>query len=399
MKYNIGDRVQTKLTRTPGTVRRISNGLVAVETDDPNVGVPLHIFEIQHGLFLSADAWEKISPSKIVVTSDGKTTLARLYDGSNVTKSAEAKCSPSDTYDFTTGANLAYDRLMRPTPASVKPQDKPKFKVGDKAKVVANSGNPRHFFEVGQIVNIDEVHQRSKGEWCARCTCRNGDQTINLSDLEPYAEHAKEPVKLYCVKDFMSGDWFTKGKVYETNQNDQFTTDSGYHPDRNEWDDNWTLGGYINWSDLLVPLVARPAKAGEWVYIAKSPYLSAISDGAVLRVINANDHHIDVNGDTDTQPWDGYLWHVIHSDYLTLDGYDGRYEQTEPKYFSGKVVCVETHDDFTVGKVYTFKDGKVNDNQGVKRPMNDYHAKTLESWNEDDGRCHTKFIEYKGEAT
>jgi hypothetical protein len=32
--------------------------------------------------------------SKIVLTSDGTTTLARLYDGDKVIKSAEAKCVP-----------------------------------------------------------------------------------------------------------------------------------------------------------------------------------------------------------------------------------------------------------------------------------------------------------------
>ena len=140
MKFNIGDRVQTKLNRTPGTVRWISDGMVAVETDDPNEGVPLSGFEIPRGLFLSADAWEKISPSKIVITSDGKTTLARLYDGNRVIRRAEAKCSPKDTYDFATGANLAYDRLMRPEtlekaqPEQPKQEDKPTYKVGDKVR-------------------------------------------------------------------------------------------------------------------------------------------------------------------------------------------------------------------------------------------------------------------------
>jgi len=62
--------------------------------------------------------------SKIVITSDGATTLARLYDGKKVVKCAEAKCSPSDTYDFKIGANLAYDRLMRPTVEPKKPTNK-----------------------------------------------------------------------------------------------------------------------------------------------------------------------------------------------------------------------------------------------------------------------------------
>lgn len=49
--------------------------------------------------------------NKIVITTDGITTLARLYDGNNVIKSAEAKCSPDDEFDFSTGAKIAFERL------------------------------------------------------------------------------------------------------------------------------------------------------------------------------------------------------------------------------------------------------------------------------------------------
>ena len=49
---------------------------------------------------------------KIVITTDGKTTLARLYDGKKVIKRAEAKCSSEDKFDFNVGAELAFNRLM-----------------------------------------------------------------------------------------------------------------------------------------------------------------------------------------------------------------------------------------------------------------------------------------------
>lgn len=49
--------------------------------------------------------------NKIVITTDGISTLARLYDGNNVIKSAEAKCSPDDEFDFSTGAKIAFERL------------------------------------------------------------------------------------------------------------------------------------------------------------------------------------------------------------------------------------------------------------------------------------------------
>ena len=50
--------------------------------------------------------------NKIVITSDGEKTLARLYDGNKIIKTATAKCSPDDNFDFETGATIAFDRLF-----------------------------------------------------------------------------------------------------------------------------------------------------------------------------------------------------------------------------------------------------------------------------------------------
>lgn len=49
---------------------------------------------------------------KIIVTTDGAETTARMYRGKEFVKSAKAKCSPHDTFDFKTGAALAMDRLL-----------------------------------------------------------------------------------------------------------------------------------------------------------------------------------------------------------------------------------------------------------------------------------------------
>ena len=48
---------------------------------------------------------------KIVITTDGTTTTANKYDGKTVIKTATAKCSPDDKFDFITGAKIAFDRL------------------------------------------------------------------------------------------------------------------------------------------------------------------------------------------------------------------------------------------------------------------------------------------------
>ena len=71
----------------------------------------------------------------------------------------------------------------------------------------------------------------------------------------------------------------------------------------------------------------------------------------------------------------------------------------QKQIYNGKVVCVETHDDFTVGKVYTFTGGKVTDDGLARRPMSSYVAESLKAWNQDQGDCIARFIEYKGEAT
>ena len=66
-----------------------------------------------HGFWIYSKDLELIKPNpeKIVITHDGKTTLARLYDGKTVVKSAEVKCDPRDEFDFAAGAKLAFKRL------------------------------------------------------------------------------------------------------------------------------------------------------------------------------------------------------------------------------------------------------------------------------------------------
>lgn len=66
-------------------------------------------------LWASEKEIEILEQPKIVITTDGRKTLASLYDGENVTKRAEAKCAPEDAFDFNTGARLAFDRLMAPS--------------------------------------------------------------------------------------------------------------------------------------------------------------------------------------------------------------------------------------------------------------------------------------------
>lgn len=73
--------------------------------------------------------------SKIVITTDGKTTIAKLYEGKKVVKTAEAKCSPEDEFNFNIGAAIALERLVGHVYGRVENAigdfDWEKFKAGD----------------------------------------------------------------------------------------------------------------------------------------------------------------------------------------------------------------------------------------------------------------------------
>lgn len=49
---------------------------------------------------------------KIIITTDGKTTLARLFSGTRVIAHAKAVCSQEDEFSFIVGSNLAFSRLL-----------------------------------------------------------------------------------------------------------------------------------------------------------------------------------------------------------------------------------------------------------------------------------------------
>lgn len=60
------------------------------------------------------DLYRESKTQKIVITTDGKTTTAALYDGKKRIKDAKAIRSDDDAFDLMTGAKLALDRLSKP---------------------------------------------------------------------------------------------------------------------------------------------------------------------------------------------------------------------------------------------------------------------------------------------
>ncbi|QNO18957.1 hypothetical protein [Caproicibacterium amylolyticum] len=91
----------------------------------------------------STDMIEPADSQTIVIRSDGKVTTAYLKDGHKTVKSAKSACSPIDTFDLYTGADIALKRLLGKPVEEVKAATEPKFKFGidEKVKVINYGAN------------------------------------------------------------------------------------------------------------------------------------------------------------------------------------------------------------------------------------------------------------------
>lgn len=130
MKFKVGDRVKVIKVNNhfkASHVGRVTTIRAVNPNGDRHTSVHGEHYTIVGGspfVFYTDELAAMVN--KIVITTDGKETLARLYDGDKVLKSATAKCSPDDTFNFETGARMAFDRLF----AEEKKEEKPKFEVG-----------------------------------------------------------------------------------------------------------------------------------------------------------------------------------------------------------------------------------------------------------------------------
>lgn len=168
MKFKVGDRVRVidefagvNLKGKVGTVVKVfPDGYmyeIGVEFDEPLYGWYGHDCgnkaKDSHGRWVYASELELVTESKkIVITTDGLKTIARLYEDDKVVKSATAKCSPIDTFSFEVGAKLAFERLF---PGETKIEARNiKFNDGDYARITANEYG--HNFPIGTIVKLEK---------------------------------------------------------------------------------------------------------------------------------------------------------------------------------------------------------------------------------------------------
>lgn len=125
MKYKVGDRVRIKTELADRTssgtclnsrMRKWEGKVMTIESVGYSTYRMLEdVGELRPGAgWFWGDDWiEGLADNfKIVITTEGNTVLARLYDGKKVLDETKATCSKDDKFVFATGAQLAFDRLL-----------------------------------------------------------------------------------------------------------------------------------------------------------------------------------------------------------------------------------------------------------------------------------------------
>ena len=133
---------------------------------------------------------------------------------------------------------------------------------------------------------------------------------LGVSTTEPAKESELEPVKLYCTKS--CGRTLTKGKVYEFDGHrvNYDGLDCFYANDFEDW-----KHGDSGFASCLAPLVRRPAKVGEWVYVLDRG-TSRYEEKRIYKVFDTGSNSCvwfaeDCKGN------------IPKENYLVLDGYTG----------------------------------------------------------------------------
>lgn len=116
---------------------------------------------------------------KIVVCRDGNRVTASWYENGKKVSAGVAKCSPEDTFDFATGARIAFDRLMI--------KDNSSSTAGDSKRVVALSTWTR--FELGKMAV--QVNRETIDDFLKECeergyTWQCGDKATERNPFRDY---------------------------------------------------------------------------------------------------------------------------------------------------------------------------------------------------------------------
>lgn len=133
-KFKVGDYVITKVDLPFGLPKGIVGKVIAVNSILGDEVVSFYALGRRLNMNTKyVDRYIKDQPNKIVITTDGCTTTAKMYRDKQLVEVQTTKCHPDDRFDFKVGARVAFDRLM-----GEKKEEpvKRKIRVGDVVKIV-----------------------------------------------------------------------------------------------------------------------------------------------------------------------------------------------------------------------------------------------------------------------
>lgn len=119
----------------------------------------------------------------VVLRFTRETTTATLMHGDRAVKTAEAKCSPADQFQYGEGAKIAVERLFEKKREPKKASREPK--PGDKFVIIGTSHLCYHFFDIGEVVTF--VKRRSNTPNCSDYISAQGLRQSVMDDcVKPY---------------------------------------------------------------------------------------------------------------------------------------------------------------------------------------------------------------------
>lgn len=156
MKFMVGDKVKMIGWRNSVGGKKPLYGEIGVITSRYGCG-NLYPYLIDIGGKDSGFCWcdDELEPvtvnQEIVIITDGKTTTAKLLEDNKVTKTAEAKCNPEDTFDFKIGAEIAFNRLVGKLCGEEAPKPK---KYPDGKYICVEYKRLERLFTVGKVYEL-----------------------------------------------------------------------------------------------------------------------------------------------------------------------------------------------------------------------------------------------------
>lgn len=150
-KFKVGDKVRLKKGLVVGNVYGKMTFLSLMKFTGNAEVKAINSYGIYalNGFWYSSEMLEPAKPEKIIIYRDGQKMIAK---NTATGKTGVARCNPTDTFNFITGAILALTRLtgIEPKIVSAEPE-KPKYFTG---KIVCVE-SPNVWFTKGKIYNVN----------------------------------------------------------------------------------------------------------------------------------------------------------------------------------------------------------------------------------------------------